>query len=421
MTSLPSPAGTVKDPMPALGSMPWWQKIKLRVQIRMAYGRWGANGVWGAAVRRNNVALADRLLAASILPPADEPGHTAWSARSNLLFESVGFLDGRMVHRLLAMGANPNHIHQNNYWDAPTHRAARYGNIQALEAMLAHGGDPNLRDGNKYTPGLAALDDFGMAYRTESGKPAATVEVRWRMAEACVAAGADVHAQASHGQDLLSYALTDTPDRVEWALGLGLTLADPRAALEDVLFSDLRYVGDSSRFVRSDGLARARHEEDSDFHWDRWAMADILVREGAMFTGSNAAGRTLLEEGIAREALTTSDVAELVRRGAPLDVVDGEGNTLTHQLLCKRAYANTAGTELYDALRAAGLPDQTLVRNRAGQTPMEALESRITNWTVGEAMVFDQHLSTPKDAAFVPESEPKVERAARFRLSKRPA
>lgn len=411
------PVDVSKDPVPAVGSMPWWDKFKTRLKVRLAYGRWGRNGAWDVAVSRNNVTLADRLIAANILPPADDPSHTAWSPRSNMLFESVGFLDGRLARRLLAIGANPNHIHQNDYWDAPTHRAARYGNVAALEAMLAHGGDPNLRDGNKYTPGLAALDSFGMGYRTDNGKPAATVDERWHMAEACVAAGADIKAQATHGQDLLTYALTDTPERVEWAMGLGLAPADPRESLEEVLFSDLRYVGDSSHFVREDGLARARHVENPDFRWDRWGIVNLLERAGATFSGVNAAGRTLLEEGIERKALVATDVPELVRRGAPLNVVDSEGNTLTHQLLCARAFANTAGTEVYDALRAAGLPDQLAVRNRAGQTPFEALEKRMISWTVGEAMVFDQHLGGTADPSAAPPPRP----ASRVRLGRRPS
>lgn len=398
---------TASDAIPKFGQASVWSKAKYRLALRLVHGRFADNQAWHRAVETNNIAMADALIAHGVKP---DEGEGAWDPKADMLFDCLRFKGGQMAKRLLAIGADPNHIHHNNYWDAPTHRAARFGNLEALTAMLEAGADPDLRDGNEFTPALAALSTFGMG-RLHNGDPAARVEERWAMVEACLAAGADVKAQASHGQDLVSFALEDTPARLRWALGLGLTLPHPQMALEDTLFSDLVKLESGDNYIRSDGLALARAREDKRFVWDRWGLVEIILEQGARFDAVNAEGRTLLEEGLRRKALRPQDVAELVRRGAPLDVRDAQGNTLTHQLFTSREHANEKGVALYEALRDAGLPDQTEVTNAAGQTPMEALTAGVLSWTVREASVFVDHLApTPATEAPVQRRYLKVPR-----------
>lgn len=373
ITSSPSVIRPLLDP--TVGTASLWEKIKIRAAARVIYGRHGAGTMWTLAVRRDNVPMAQKLLKTGFLIKA--PGKNEWDQATELLFDSLGG-DGEMTECLLRAGANPNQVHTNNYWDAPSHRAARLGNLPVIRALIAHGADPACRDGNQFTPALAALADFGHVR--------GTVEDRWAIAEAFVTAGADVKAQAGHGEDLLTYALTDGPERLNWALGLGLTLAHPQDALFDVLYSGLEELGaEVNRFYRATGLARDRYTENQDYRWDRWGMVDILVSQGASFAGLDSEGCSLLERGIERGHLSAKDVPEFVRRGAKVDVIDAAGNTLTHLLLTTRAYANVEGLALYNALRAAGLPDQLAAVNAAGQTPVQALEAKMSNWSVREA------------------------------------
>jgi hypothetical protein len=383
---------------PAVGSMPLWEKLKHRVLARIGYGRYAAPELWRRAVESGNGTLADRLLAAGMVypKPADKE---AYDGLSELLFEAVRHLDGgAMTERLLSMGANPNHIHRNDYYDAPTHRAARARNAPALLAMIAHGANMNLCDGNRYTPMLAVLSSFG-ATTLANGKPAADVDERWAMVEACLAAGADPQAKGSHDQTLLTFALGDTPERVQWVLDLGLVVADPRQAMEDVFFSDLNRLGDHRAYVNDDGLAHDRFQADPDYRYRRDEILALLEQVGGSYAGVNEAGRTFIEEGIARHALRAEDVASLVARGATLESTDADGNTLTHQLLTQQRYGNDAGVALYDALRLAGLPDQRTVRNAAGLTPKEARDQAAEDWYVRQAKAFDHRLDTDPSPA----------------------
>lgn len=384
-------------PLPVVGSMPFWQKLRFRTLARLGYGRFATENLWRTAVDEGNASLANRLLAAGMVYPV--PAKGAYDGLSEMLFDATRLLDdGRMTECLLRMGANPNHVHQNNYWDAPTHRAARTRNAPALLAMIRHGADLSLRDGNKFTPALAVLDDFG-AQTKRDGRPAATVDERWALVEVCMANGADPKTKGCHDQTLLSYALADTPERVEWVLSLGVTVEHPRQALEDVFYSDMVRLGEGHLYVRDDGLARERYNENKDFRWDRAGILAILEREGGVYTGFNADNRTFLEEGIHRHALVASDVAFLVAKGAPLDARDSEGNTLTHQLFTDQRYANEAGVALYDALRLAGLPDQRAECNAAGQTPADARAQASEDWYVRQAKAFDARVAPPAATA----------------------
>ena len=98
------------------------------------------------AARRGWVRAVDRLVAAG----ADVNASGAGGA--NPLFWVDRNLRG--FRRLLELGADPNVL----YDDGTTvmHRVAHYGDKRYLEAALAHGGDPNVRDAWGDTPLSAA-------------------------------------------------------------------------------------------------------------------------------------------------------------------------------------------------------------------------------------------------------------------------
>jgi hypothetical protein len=281
-------------PSPEVGTAPFLDKVKVRLGMRLAYGRYGRSNLWNRAVNENNASLAQRLLKTGVLPsPPDEGARYRYDEMTQMLFDSLSYRDGKVTQCLLDAGASPNQRTSNNYSDAPTHRAARLGNRVAVQAMLNHHADHSILDGNQFTPALAALDDFGHA--------GGTVEDRWAIAEAFLAAGADPHATTRRGHNLLDYALTDTAERVTWALSLGLTLADPQEALFEVLYSGRELLGESPSpyaYYQASGLARHRFNETPSVRWDRWAMVDLLVSAGASFAGHDSQGRTLFERGI---------------------------------------------------------------------------------------------------------------------------
>lgn len=376
--------------IPAIGSMPIMEKLQFRLRAYLGYGRHATGQLWRSALNTGNEGLADALIGAGMVPkrPLNKD---EWDPTRELMFASVRWIDdGAMTRRVLAIGGDPDRIHQNNYWDAPTHRAARCRNGGSLLAMIQHKADMTLKDGNGYTPALALLDHFGATH--SSGNAAderpCTVDDRWTLVVACLAAGAEVNAATNNGYTLLSYALCDIPDRLKWVLGLGGEMDDPRTALEDTFFSELRHLGEN-RFLRGHSLAQERQREDKNFRWDRMGMLATLEQHGATYTGVNAQGRTFLEEGLVKKELLADDIPFLVAKGVALDVTDSEGNTLTHQLLTQQHYANEMGVALYQALRKAGLPDQMAVHNTLGQTPAEAREATMSDWFVRNAKAFE--------------------------------
>lgn len=398
MESTPDQSIALSPSLPEVGSASFWSRLKLRIQMRAAYGRHGNSELWHRAVRQNSVGLARKLLENGFTPPAPKMKGD-WDQRGEMLFTSLHFLDGEMTEILLSCGAPPDHIEQNNAWDGIAHRAARYGNIKAVNALIAHGADVNLRDGNKFTPALASLSDFLHGQ--------CKVDDRWAIAQAFIAAGADPLAAASHGETLVDFALTDIPARLDWALSLGIPMPNPQESLIELLYSGKEQMGQKTNsYCSATGLARDRHIEDPDFCWDRWGMVALITAQGASFSGVDAQGLTLIERGIKTNKLNASDVAEFVKRGAPLDVCDAAGNTLTHRLLTKQSYANEKGVALYEALCAAGLPDQLAVLNHAGQTPLQAQEIVSQDWYVREAKAFPSYL-----ASHAPAVKPVVENA----------
>lgn len=413
-TSKPLPTPVER---PTIGDWPWWQRLQMRWSVFQHYGRGASEKAWTEAVHQGNRTLAQSLLGAGlVVKPEKDPAHR-YDVLSNLLLEAVTRLDqGQMTQALLTMGANPNHIHPNDYWDAPTHRAARARNVPAFLALLAAHPNLDLADGNGYTPMLTWVTEFGEMH-TQEGKLAATVDERWAMVEACLAAGANPNLRSRVKESLLSAALTDTPERVAWALEQGCTSFDPRADLEDVFFCSLRRLNSPNPPYPAigSGLARHRKHEDDTFQWDRAGILAILERQGWSYEGINAAGRTFFEEGLERGELEAADVPYLVARGVPLDHIDARGNSLTHQLLTRRSYSNGRGRDLFDALMAAGLPKQWDLVNADGDTPEMARARVIGRWSVQEAQALDLHLPSP---LILPSARFKQAQAPRVRLGK---
>jgi ankyrin repeat protein len=101
------------------------------------------------AAGRGNIRRIDELVASGV-----NVNYVGGGGATPLLW---GFKNYRGFNRLLELGANPNAVYQDGstlmYW------AVMHEDIRFLQAALAHGGDPNLRDRSyfQYTPLFTAL------------------------------------------------------------------------------------------------------------------------------------------------------------------------------------------------------------------------------------------------------------------------
>ena len=152
-----------------------------------------------------------------------------------------------MIETLLAAGADPNATQTSGL--TPLMTAARTGNLQAVEALLAHGADVNAftvrLEATALMWAVAAphpavvrvLLDAGADPTTSTTKGYTTLMYAARngdipMAETLIAAGVDVNSPSADGTHILPFAIIGGRDR--FALFLIERGADPNGSMGDI-------------------------------------------------------------------------------------------------------------------------------------------------------------------------------------------
>lgn len=122
-----------------------------------------------AATRGHHSLIAEHLLLAAANP--DQKDDFGWAA----LHHAITPVDGAdldLISILVKHGANVNI--QDNRLRTPLHRAAQYGQLQAVLLLLKYGADPNIRDYNGWTPADRAalhpeIQSLLMSQKSDSG------------------------------------------------------------------------------------------------------------------------------------------------------------------------------------------------------------------------------------------------------------
>lgn len=99
-----------------------------------------------AATRGHHNLIAEHLLLAGANP--NQKDDFGWAALHHAITQVDG-ADLDLINILVKHGANVNI--QDNRLRTPLHRAAQYGQLQAVLLLLKYGADPNIRDYNGWT------------------------------------------------------------------------------------------------------------------------------------------------------------------------------------------------------------------------------------------------------------------------------
>jgi ankyrin repeat protein len=342
--------------------------------MRLTMGSLPAIRAWNEVIHAQDSARAARLVRWGMIPPETHYGDML----QDLFYRACGETQvaSDVPLALLAMGANPNTVERNNRYEAPIHLAARRGLVGLFEGMLAAGGDVNLRNGLKETPALCAAAlvtgvSHAASYDAEGVR--AVRERGWAIVSMCLAAGADT--QTTAAEALVEAALSESIERLDWLRtqpGIRFAAPEAQSVLESLFIDRLPYA------------------QRPDF----WPVIDALVSWGARLEARDSQGFTPVHRALQRGRLKLEDIEPLTERGVNWSAVTAEGDTFTHLLLTHQGHANNTGWALYQALRQAGLPDQLDQRNRAGQTPQDAMGATCGDWTVQQVNLFSARLNS---------------------------
>jgi len=105
-----------------------------------------------AATRGHHSLIAEQLLLAGANP--DQKDSFGWAALHHAITPSNG-ADLDLIGILVKHGANVNI--QDERLRTPLHRAAQFGQLQAVTLLLKLGADPNMKDYNGWTPADRAI------------------------------------------------------------------------------------------------------------------------------------------------------------------------------------------------------------------------------------------------------------------------
>lgn len=312
----------------------------------------GAGDAWMQAIHRHDVPTIERLMGAGV----SAQGVDDWT-----LFTAMDLKDPRLLLASLAMGANPNAHHSNNYNDFLIHRAVARGRRTHVDALLAAGVDVSVLDGNGFTPLMTALNGFGdRAVPWEERRPLLPVLLK---------AGADPSFFGAHDREA---ALAVAPVEVDVVALLVAHGADPQAIVNPQPAGRWVWHGpipETSLLFRADQLSDAEALA-------RWLEAmpglgvalDTPRRDGALLPWH------FVEQG----ALARDDWPEaLAVLGQHYDVTgtDPDGNTLLHVWVQERSSDWCAVGEAM--LDHPGLAALVTARNRDGKTASDLAQGRL--------------------------------------------
>jgi ankyrin repeat protein len=121
---------------------------------------------------------------------ADSSAASARSADGFTALHFAAFLGGaNAVESLLAAGADPSAVADNEMRVQPLHSAAALGDVEACRLLLAAGADPDARQAGEHTP----LHEAALTGNAD-------------LVELLLAAGADLAARNDDGRDACSFA-----------------------------------------------------------------------------------------------------------------------------------------------------------------------------------------------------------------------
>jgi len=348
---------------------------------------------------------------------ADNAGESALHGIVRLEAETMTPL----LEKLLAAGADINH--QNRHGQTPLIRAS-YSTLQRKAvgaALLEHGADPNRQDyrGDTVLHILAAdsrrNDSSGLIRQLLSH--GARLEIRNRKHQtplmAAVAhkhviavrtlidAGADVNVRNQRGRPLIGSLISCDPEKLAMLKRIVDAGADVDATseygplpLSQAFYGHLHLdCLEPARILLNAGADPNRQDRNgtapihSLAQWNRKDPAQalaLLLDHGARIDIRNQQGMTtLLLAG--RYGTSTAPMKALLDRGADINAVDENGNTLLH---CIAMNTKPGGPERLAAALAGGCDPKAV--NNKGETPLDRAR-RTRNRPVIEALI-DLHL-----------------------------
>jgi serine/threonine-protein phosphatase 6 regulatory ankyrin repeat subunit B len=254
--------------------------------------------------------------------------------------------DLKMVKLLLARGANPAILSEENYScdDSPLGIATHKGYVEIAETLIAAGADVKIKNGSGWTLLHAAiLDHDGFEWR-ERARP--TV----RMIELLIAHGLDVNVKDEEGASPLHCAAyKGYEDIVAFLLARG---ADANARTTSNAYSK-SFLSERDFSYRESPGVTPLHEG---VLGGEPNVVSLLLAHGAMATVSDAWGNTPLHYAAARTGRKVAEI--LIAGGADVNVRNQDGTTPLTIALRK------GNVEAAKALTAAGA-GKVVMKNRS--------------------------------------------------------
>jgi ankyrin repeat protein len=307
-----------------------------------------------------------------------------------------------LLEQLLAAGADINH--QNRHGQTPLIRAAYSSMVRDAvgTALLEHGADPNRQDyrGDTILHILAAdsrrSDSSGLIRRllahgarldirnrgNQTPLMAAVARKHVSVVRTLVEAGADVNVRDKQGTPLIGTLISCDADKLAMLRLIVDAGADVNAAseygplpLSHAFYGHLHLdCLEPARILLNAGADPNRQDRNgtapihSLAHWNRKDPAPalkLLLDHGARIDIRNQQGMTtLLLAG--RYGTSTTPMQALLERGADVQAVDENGNTLLH---CIAMNTKPGGSERLAFALTAGCDPSAV--NRKGETPLD--------------------------------------------------
>lgn len=339
------------------GTAPLYKKL-IRQTGQFFQGRWANFTSWNDAIDRNDFSKLEELYLHGLAPPLVSNSQYFYK---DGLFKTLN-RDPRIFELLLKLGADPDEIEQNNYHDAPIHRACRLGRWQHAQLLLKYGANPNIIDGNKFTPVLSCLDGFG-ALRAR--KPAQM----WAMVAELIRHGADPNVFRQHETSLTSYATN--PARLRWLNHKGCN-TEPNFLLRNWLVHGLAIDEKSTEYMVSYLLSNGGDIDTVDKQgrtpFQNWILAKLKSGYSSYLWEKGGAHRDEFED--------------FIRKGADPTHQDFDRNTIFHLILNDAHTAKETRGENHSLsqglilkLLIEKMPDNILMQNNNhGVTPFDLMQ-----------------------------------------------